>query len=110
MSFKYNHSMLRLTVILLFSLIAAAEDNWTQFRGPNASGVAGNATPPVEFSASKNLLWKQALPSGHSSPVVWGDRIFLTAFDKSAKQLEVICLSRKDGAILWRRPVTASQL
>src|SRR5450755_2051321 len=75
--------------------------SWTQFRGPNATGIAGSGTPPVEFSPTKHLLWKVELPAGHSSPVIWGDRIFLTGLSKG--KLELICLNRKDGAILWRR-------
>jgi len=94
---------------LLFSFLAAAQD-WTQFRGPNATGVAAGGAPPVEFSPSKHLLWKQELPVGHSSPVIWGDRIFLTAFDRTSNKLELICLNRKDGAILWRRAAPAGEL
>src|SRR5262249_17401685 len=75
-----------------------------QFRGENSAAVApSSAAPPVEFSATKHLLWKQALPSGHSSPVVWGDRIFITSFDKDSQRLEVLCLDRKKGGIVWRR-------
>jgi len=76
---------------------------WPQFRGPNGSGVADDdAAPPVKFGIAK---WKTALPVGHSSPVVWGERIFLTTFDK---KLELVCLSARNGAILWRQvaPVT----
>jgi len=55
---------------------------WSQFRGPNAGGIAaGTAAPPTEFGPSKNLLWKTPVSSGHSSPVIWGDRIFLTGFN-----------------------------
>ena len=82
---------------------------WPQFRGPGATGVAADAKPPVEFSPSKHLLWKLALPAGHSSPSVAGDRIFLAAFTPESKKLELICVSAKSGAILWRRaaPPTA---
>src|SRR5436305_1017453 len=56
-----------------------APDAWAQWRGPMGTGVAPNAKPPVEWSESKNVRWKTSLPGkGHSSPVVWGDHIFLT--------------------------------
>jgi outer membrane protein assembly factor BamB len=90
--------------------------NWPQFRGPNASGIAAaGAAPPVEFGTSlpagkQRLLWKQAVPEGHSSPAVWGERIFLTAFDSPSQKLELICLSRKTGAILWRHGAPAEQI
>jgi hypothetical protein len=73
----------------------AAESWWPQFRGPNCSGVSETARPPAEFGPGTNQLWKVAVPGGLSSPVVWGDRIFLTAFD--AGKLEVHCYARRDG-------------
>jgi outer membrane protein assembly factor BamB len=76
---------------------------WPQFRGPNASGVASDANPPIEFAPSKHMLWKQPLPPGHSSPAVAGDRIFLTAFTPESKKLELICVAAKTGSVLWRR-------
>jgi len=100
-----------LLAIALATLAAAQSAEWPQFRGPNASGVAAaEARPPVEFGPAKRLLWKQGLPLGHSSPVVWNDRVFLTAFDPVAKKLELICLSSKTGAILWRRVTPATEI
>jgi outer membrane protein assembly factor BamB len=76
--------------------------DWPQFRGPHGLGVADDASPPVKFGAAK---WKTPLPIGHSSPVVWGDHIFLTTFDK---KLELVCLSAKNGSILWRHTAPAT--
>lgn len=81
--------------------------NWPQFRGPNSQGVAENAKPPVVFGPDKALLWKTTLPAGVSSPCIWGDRIFVTAFDAERKQLETICLDRKTGKVLWRKDAPA---
>jgi outer membrane protein assembly factor BamB len=96
--------MPRLPVILLVAatacLIAAAAD-WPQFRGPNAFGVSDTTGLPTEFGPDKNVIWRTALPPGHSSPVLSADRIFLTAF--SEDQLYVITLDRSTGKILWRR-------
>src|SRR5204862_7162878 len=66
------------TVILaaFLSLGCAGAADWPQFRGPNASGVAEATRLPVQFGPEKNVVWKAALPFGHSSPVIWGDRIF----------------------------------
>jgi outer membrane protein assembly factor BamB len=92
-------------------VLAAQDAAWPQFRGPNASGIAApGAAPPVEFGPSKRLLWQQALPPGHSSPAVWGDRLFLTAFEPASKKLELICVSGKTGEILWRRTAPAAQI
>jgi outer membrane protein assembly factor BamB len=94
-------------------LLAAAQSFgteawWPQFRGPNCSGVSETAHPPASFAPGTNQLWKVATPAGVSSPVIWGDRIFLTAFD--AGKLEVRCHARQDGQLLWRRVVPTTQL
>jgi outer membrane protein assembly factor BamB len=92
----------------LLACAAALAGDWPQFRGPGSSGVASaDAAPPIEFGPSKNLLWKVALPAGHSSPVVFGDRVFINAFDPAAKKLELIAINAKTGAILWRRTAPA---
>ena len=95
--------MPRLPVILLVAalpcLMAAAD--WPQFRGPNAFGVSDTTGLPTEFGPVKNVIWRTALPPGHSSPVLSADRIFLTAF--SEDRLYVITLERSTGKILWRR-------
>src|SRR6516225_2756955 len=58
---------------------ATAQHDWAQWRGPLGTGVAPDAQPPVEWSETKNIRWKSALPGkGHSSPAVWGEQIFLT--------------------------------
>src|SRR5215212_7527752 len=54
--------------------------DWPQWRGPMASGVSPQGNPPIQWSETKNVRWKIPLPGkGHSSPIVLGDRIFLTA-------------------------------
>ena len=56
-----------------------ALDDWPQWRGPLATGVAPNANPPMEWNDTKNIRWKVELPGkGHSTPIVWRDFIFLT--------------------------------
>ncbi len=82
--------------------------DWPQFRGPNGSGVADDQKPPVKFSLTENLAWKVAVPPGASSPIVIGDRIFLTAFEND--KLFTICYSRVDGKELWRNPAPAKSI
>src|ERR687895_764016 len=68
-------------VTLLTVHVYAADERekyWPQWRGPYATGVSGQATPPLEWSESKNIKWKIEIPGrGSSSPVVWADRIYL---------------------------------
>jgi len=86
---------------LLLAVAVPAAD-WTQFRGPNGSGVSPSKNVPDRFDSQHNFLWRTPLPAGHSSPVFTEDRIFVTAFE--AKTLLTICLDRSTGKIAWRRP------
>ena len=63
----------------LSSADAAASSNWAQWRGPNSQGISLDKNLPTEWSDTKNVLWKAALPGkGFSQPIIWGNRIFLT--------------------------------
>ena len=75
--------------------------DWPRFRGPNGAGVAETAALPDSIGPDKHVVWKTALPPGHSSPVISGDRIFVTAFE--GDKLFTIALDRGSGKILWRR-------
>jgi outer membrane protein assembly factor BamB len=86
----------------------AAELNWPQFRGPGGLGVAAGANPPVHFGPQSNVVWKTAISSGHSSPIIWGERIFLTGYAEA--KLETLCLDRTSGRILWRQPAPAEKI
>lgn len=66
-----------LTVSLALTGVVAAE-NWPQWRGPDGQGISAETRLPSEWGPGKNVAWKTALPHGYSSPIVWGDRIFLT--------------------------------
>lgn len=74
---------------------------WPQFRGPNGSGVDSSTGYPVEFSPTKNVAWKASVPYGQSSPVVVGNRVYLTASE--GPRLITICLEARTGKELWRR-------
>ncbi len=93
--------MLNMGVLMLAAGAAGYAADWLQFRGPGSAGVSNSTNVPVEFGPSKNVVWKTALPPGHSSPIVTSDRIFLTAFEED--KLFTFCLDRKTGQILWRR-------
>jgi outer membrane protein assembly factor BamB len=74
--------------------------DWSRFRGPNGSGI-GSGTIPAEFSPTKNVIWKTALPPGYSSPILAGDHIVVTAYEGS--NLQTISINRASGKIEWRR-------
>src|SRR5436853_3697861 len=119
------------TILILSFFLAGPDSNWPQFRGTAASGV-GSGAPPTEWNveSGKNIRWKTEIPGlGHSSPVIWGDRIFLTsavgAGDAALKvglygdiapvkgegeqSFRVYCLDRKTGKILWERVAVSEQ-
>ncbi|HZT81629.1 MAG TPA: PQQ-binding-like beta-propeller repeat protein [Gemmataceae bacterium] len=86
---------------LLAAAAAAPADNWPQWRGPTNDGICKETKLPAEWAADKNIAWKLPLPGmGGSTPVVWGDRIFLTSAD--GKDLVLICASTA-GKALWKR-------
>ncbi len=116
---------LLLSFIALLAFAASGSD-WPQFRGPAASGI-GAGNPPVEWNgeSGKNILWKTAIPGlGHSSPIVWGDRIFVTSAvaesgestlktglygdiapvkNEGSQKFNVYCIDPKTGKFLWER-------
>ena len=111
----------RLTYILFFllGLCVAARGDWRQFRGPGGLGISEEKGLPTTWSSQKNLVWKIGLPcAGSSSPVVVGNRIFLTCYSgyavdqKQVGQMEnlrrhVLCVDRKDGKVLWTKEFKA---
>ena len=66
-------------LILAVATVTLSAENWPQWRGPGSQGISAESRVPTEWNASKNIAWKSELPSGHSSPIVWGDRIFVTS-------------------------------
>ena len=91
--------MLLLAFVLL--LAGAGTGDWSRFRGPNGTGIQETGRLPAELSATRNVVWKTALPPGYSSPAVSGDRIFVTAFE--GEKLLTIAVDRASGKERWRR-------
>ena len=120
-------------LFILAALLAAgslaAQGYWPQWRGPQHSGVGTGQGLPLTWSATENIVWKTPLPSwSGSTPVVWGDRVFLTSpapgqeplkpppppgegrrrrrgqgMDPGGAELLLLCLDRRDGSLLWQR-------
>lgn len=93
-----NRRCALLGIVLAVGVSAA---DWPQFRGPQGTGIAEGSPLPERFGENHNLVWKQAVPPGHSSPVIAGDRIFLTAYED--ERLLVMALQRSTGETLWVR-------
>ncbi len=98
---------LLLTVIAVmgFCTVANAQQQWTQFRGPGGTGSAKNAVVPIKVGEKKNIKWSAELPGrGPSSPIVVGDKVFVTASHGDKQNLLVVfCFDAKSGKQIWKR-------
>jgi len=88
--------------VLVMSIPAAAED-WTRFRGDNGVGTSASKGLPSEFGPDKNKIWESEVPFGRSSPVIAGDRIYLTATDDG--KFVTMALDRATGKTLWSKSI-----
>jgi len=101
---------------LCLGLLAASTafsnaENWPAWRGPRGDGTSTEKDPPTQWSVTSNVVWKTAIPGkGHSSPIIWGDRIFLTTALENSQQRILISLDRKTGKILWQQTVLHAPL
>jgi len=83
------------------TLTAQETARWPQFRGPTGQGIAPDATPPLEWSESKNVRWKTEIAGlGHSSPVIWDDQLWVATATTDGKEISLVCLNRHDGKVL----------
>lgn len=100
--------LLKLLSVAAVCLVAGgwslAEENWPEFRGPHADGQVRSGRPPIRWSETENVVWKTALPGrAWSSPVVWGDQVWLTNATEDGRELFAVCLQRETGEILLNR-------
>lgn len=100
-------SPLSFALLLIAVYSAASAQEWTRFRGPNGSGESEATTIPAQWT-DKDINWKVSLPGmGHSSPVLWGDKIFLLSAEPvkepNPPMRYVLCINAKDGQVIWKR-------
>ena len=97
------------TFFLLGSLagaLALHAENWPQFRGPTAQGLSVETQVPLKWSATENLAWKTPVPGeSWSSPIVWGNHVFVTTATDNGQSCRVVALDRKTGKVRWDREV-----
>jgi outer membrane protein assembly factor BamB len=93
--------LLPLAVLMLVAATTHAADHWPQFRGPGGDGRANEAKLPVSWSETQNVRWKTAIHGkGWSSPVVWGDSVWLTTATEDGHELFAVCVDRPTGEIV----------
>jgi outer membrane protein assembly factor BamB len=116
-------------ILIIVSFSLAYAENWPSWRGPGALGISSEADIPVKWDLSKNIKWKVEVPGlGHSSPIVWGDRVFITTavnsnpaeenFQKGFPRInrnsdagdiswKVLCFNKETGNLLWEKTAIA---
>lgn len=103
-------------LLLFIAASNVAAGNWPQYRGPGGLGLSAESGLPTKWGAGGGVRWKTRLPGpGHSSPIVWGDRLFLTAYAAAAGEagrgrLLVLSVERLTGKILWEREVRVGRV
>lgn len=97
---------MRFVIILIIGIVLippVSGENWTQWRGPYLNGFTSEKNLPEKWSKTENVLWVAETPGlGHSTPIIWEDRVFTTAIEEGSKQMWAICLDRATGKELWK--------
>ena len=105
-----NSLMLTVTTLGLAACVAHAE-NWPQFRGPDGQGHSKETTVPTTWSATEHLAWKTEIPGeSWSSPIVFGNRVFVTTTTDNGESCRILGLERKTGRIVWNTSLVISKI
>src|SRR5947207_8372952 len=96
--------------VLCATVAVPAAENWPQWRGPSLNGVSAEKNLPLRWSTTQNVTWRLPLPAwSGSTPIVWGDRIFLNVGEdlkmQAGDNLQLWCVDRVRGSVLWKRPL-----
>jgi outer membrane protein assembly factor BamB len=101
---------LAVSALLALSASVAHADNWPAWRGLTGQGFCFEKNLPVTWGATENVKWKIPLAdAGNSTPVIWGDRIFLTQANQRGTVRSLLCFARADGKLLWKKDVAYSR-
>ena len=98
-------------LLLACAVTPLGAENWPHWRGPSHNGISGEKNLPLKWSQTENVLWKLPMPAlSGSTPIVWGNRIFLNIADPlpdsgQAPSLHLWCVDRAKGTLLWQRPL-----
>ena len=100
---------MRLVVLFFFVAGLIRAENWPGWRGPSGDGVSAGKGIPTKWSSTENIAWRIAIPGeGHSSPIVWGDKVFLTSSLTEKNKRILLCIDRLSGQTVWQRDVVQS--
>jgi outer membrane protein assembly factor BamB len=93
-------------LVLILCCVTARADNWPAWRGPGGQGHCAETNLPLKWSTTENVKWKVAMPApGNSTPVIWGEKIFITQSNKEYTKRGLMCLDRAAGKLLWHQEI-----
>ena len=105
--FRRSHPALLLTVLVSLAAVDGTATPWPSWRGPNSDQTTPDTGFPLKWNATNQVRWKASLPeAGNSSPVVWGDRVFLTQSTEEGRHRDLIAFDRKTGKQVWKQEIT----
>jgi outer membrane protein assembly factor BamB len=86
-------------------------ENWPGWRGPRGDGTSLDKNPPTHWSREQNIAWRTEVPGeGHSSPVVWKEKLFLTTAIRDTQERQLLCFDRASGKLSWKQTVVRAAL
>src|SRR6266446_5207910 len=98
------------SALLLSTARPLLAENWPEWRGPQGTGVSSEKDFPLKWSTNQNVRWRVDLPGpGNSSPIIWGQRVFVTQAVQKENRRTVLCFDRSSGKLLWQSGVTYAE-
>jgi len=98
------------SALLLSTALPLLAENWPEWRGPQGTGVSSEKDFPLKWSTNQTVRWRVDLPGpGNSSPIIWGQRVFVTQAVQKENRRTVLCFDRSSGKLLWQSGVTYAE-
>ena len=106
---KFKYLIFILTLLIVNSISVTQAQNWPNFRGPNGDGTSIETNLPTRWDSRTNVVWKSPVPGlGHSSPIIWEDKLFITTALSETQEKLLLCYDCKSGHLLWQKTVIKS--
>ena len=100
-----------LVALIVNTFTETQAQNWSCWRGPNGDGTTIETDVPVSWDSVKNVVWKSPIPGkGHSSPIVWENKLFLTTATEETQEKMLLCYDNTTGELLWQKTVVKDTL
>ena len=106
---KFKYLIFILTLLIVNSISVTQAQNWPNFRGPNGDGTSIETNLPTRWDSRTNVVWKSPVPGlGHSSPIIWEDKLYITTALSETQEKLLLCYDCKSGHLLWQKTVIKS--